>query len=653
MLTGLSLRLRVLLIFAGLAGTVLAVFLFALWVEARRMSQAGIDMGEATSPMVLAGFIAGLGAVLAIVAVWFLFDRFVAHPIETLAGGLRTGQSPDLDQARYLADLGPAARDAAEARARSAEALAQAMQDHAAEQAREKAALESILSDFGAAAVMTDTAGRVVFYNAAAGRMMPGLGLDRPLARHLRSGALDAARVRLVDGGVAATDLTALTVDGTRLTGRMRLMDDGTLLILRDRPAARPESRAAFEALRRRAATLVPMLEVLDGPIPPALAQAIRAEGQGLANAMRSLSDADKPDDSGACAQLAELAVGLDTGGAPLPRLSVQAQAGPVNALLRALDGHLRAQGHAPRLVVDTADAAEVRLLLEWQGAALPMDRLEAWLAEPPDHDQPDLSGADLLAAQATGIWAEHDDPAGPARLVLPLPRAAEADVSGGLTYDFALASRGAASSQLADLTCVVFDTETTGLEPTDRIVQIAGVRIAGGRLTGERFETLVNPGRPIPPASTKIHGVTDQMVKDAPDMAAALVAFHHFAEDAALVAHNAPFDMGMLHSAAPETGAHFDNRVLDTVLLSAMVWGQSAPHTLDALCERLQITIPEELRHTAMGDTEATAQAFLQLIPALAAKGIKRFEDMQVEARKHRRLIGDANQDAAKTSSS
>lgn len=269
MLAGLPLRLRVLLIFAGLMGAVLAVLGLALWVEAGRLTEAGVDMGDALSPMVLAGFIAALGSALAIVGVWFLFDRHVARPIELLAGGLRTGQSPDPDEARYLADLGPAARDAAEARTRAAEALAEALQDHAAEQAREKSALESILSDFGAGAVMTDAAGRVVFYNAAAARMLPGLALDRRLDRHLRPGALEAARARLAaDQAIAATDLTALTVDGARLAGRMRLVEGVTLLILRDQAPVSAGSRAAIKSLRRHAATLVPMLEALDGPIP-------------------------------------------------------------------------------------------------------------------------------------------------------------------------------------------------------------------------------------------------------------------------------------------------------------------------------------------------------------------------------------------------
>ncbi|MFV0382387.1 exonuclease domain-containing protein [Paracoccus sp. (in: a-proteobacteria)] len=641
MLTRLALRLRVLLIFAGLCGVVLALLGLALWLGLERLTAGGIDRDIALDPLVQAGLIAGFGTVAAITAVWYLFDRNVALPIEALAGGLRTGQAPDAGAARYLADLGPAARDAALARARAAEALAEAVAEHAAELTQEKATLEAILADFGAGAVMTDAQGRVVFYNLSAARLLPGLALDRPVDRHIGPGALEAAAARLA-AGADATDLVCLSTEGTRLSGRMRRLDQGTLLILRDRPANRPAPRDTLEALRRHAATLVPMLDALDGPMPPALTRAIRDEGQGLAAATRHLSEIMASDAPAAQSRLSELAAGIASTG-DLPRLTLLAEAGPLNALLRLLRTRLTEAGLGPLLRTDQPTPDEARLLLEWRGEALPMDRLDRWLTEAPDPGQPDMSGADILAQHGTGIWPEADG--GTARLVLPL-RLAQGDTGGGagLTYDFALARRGAASSRLADLTCVVFDTETTGLEPSDRIVQIAGIRVARGRLTGERFETLVNPGRPIPPASTAIHHITDEMVRDAPHMTAALTAFQHFTEDTVLIAHNAPFDMGMLRSVAPETGAYFDNRILDTVSLSAMVWGGSVPHTLDALTQRLGIEIPPEHRHTAMGDTIATAQAFLRLIPALEAKGITRFEEAVTEARKHRRLIEDAN---------
>lgn len=218
------------------------------------------------------------------------------------------------------------------------------------------------------------------------------------------------------------------------------------------------------------------------------------------------------------------------------------------------------------------------------------------------------------------------------------------------LVFDFDLmntaASEALESKSLMDLCFVAFDTETTGLSvQDDTIVQLGAVRILNGRLVaGETFDTFVHPGRPIPPASTRIHRVTDADVADAPDVATAGRSFHHFARDAVLVAHNAPFDIGLLRKHAGEMGVDWTHPVLDTVLLSAVVFGTNEDHSLDALCDRLSITIPAELRHTALGDAQATGQALVTLLPLLIGKGITTFDHLVEETRKHGRLLEDLN---------
>ncbi len=200
----------------------------------------------------------------------------------------------------------------------------------------------------------------------------------------------------------------------------------------------------------------------------------------------------------------------------------------------------------------------------------------------------------------------------------------------------------------LSDLSLVVFDTETTGLSVEhDAIVQLAALRILNGRIIeGEHMDAFVNPNRPISAASTRIHGVTDAHVANAPEIAEVGLEFHKFAANAVLVAHNAPFDVGFLRQQEQKIRVKWDHPVLDTVLLSAVVFGTTADHTLDALCERLAIEIPSELRHTALGDARATAEAVLKLLPLLQGKGIATFGELLLETRKHRRLLNDLNGD-------
>ena len=195
-------------------------------------------------------------------------------------------------------------------------------------------------------------------------------------------------------------------------------------------------------------------------------------------------------------------------------------------------------------------------------------------------------------------------------------------------------------------LTFTVFDTETTGLLPhKDEIVQIGAVRVVNGRIVeGEVIDQLVDPGRAIPSASTKVHKVTDAMVAGQPNIARAGRQFHGFARDSVIVAHNAPFDMAFLQRHKDRMGVVWDHPILDTVLLSAVLFGASETHTLDALCDRLGVTIPDALRHTALGDARATAEVLVRMLPMLQARGLTQFGAVIEETRRHGRLLEDLN---------
>jgi len=177
----------------------------------------------------------------------------------------------------------------------------------------------------------------------------------------------------------------------------------------------------------------------------------------------------------------------------------------------------------------------------------------------------------------------------------------------------------------LGALDYVVVDTETTGLD-TDRddIVQIGAVRIVGGEVqTAGSFERLVNPGRPIPQAATRFHGITDDNLADAAGIDEVLTAFTAFAGDAVLVGHNIAFDLAIMNRTH-----RIESPALDTMLLSIGAFPLRRDHTLDALAEHFEE--PARNRHTALGDADLTARLFLRLLPELDRAGACLFGDAQ-----------------------
>ena len=176
----------------------------------------------------------------------------------------------------------------------------------------------------------------------------------------------------------------------------------------------------------------------------------------------------------------------------------------------------------------------------------------------------------------------------------------------------------------LAALTYTVLDTETTGLEPSagDEIISIGAVRIANGCLLPEQvFDQLVDPRRPLKEASAKIHGIRPEMLQGQPTLDKVLPDLHKFCEGTVLVAHNAAFDMRFLELKQESTGVRFAQPVLDTELLSAVIYGNSASHLIEAVASRLGAQVIG--RHTAVGDALTTGELFLRMIPLLAARGI------------------------------
>ncbi len=681
-----GLRIRVALIFAGLAAGVLAMLGFGLWAGWHRLGMAGAADG-----FVQGGLIAGFAALGLIVWVWLLFDRNVARPAEALAASLRArahaGAGGDIDTkpGRYLGDLAPAAAAAAARLAETQTALAEAVARETTRLADENQRLEALLSDVAAGVLLVSGQHLLVFYNGAAADLLGAApGLDRSLFDYLHEGPIRHAQERLISAGEAeaVSDILCTTVAGARvLSARMRLLGDpgavqpGYVLTFRDITAdlAADAEREALltetlDRLRRPAAALAAILGVLpEGePLPPMMEAALRDEVRALSADVTDLARRHEARHGAGwigTARASDLVEGI-AARLMAAGLTAEADAAPlilrcngfeVIALLGRLGHALADAGFARAFrVVLTDDGAGATLHLAWQGAPLPIGQLDRWLDEGIDRGLPGITGRAVLTAHATDLWPEATVHGQTLCLPLPVQRHAgprPAPIARAVVYDFDLLSRmsgaGVADTRLADLTAVVFDTETTGLLPDqgDEIVQIAAIRIVNGRYAaGEVFDTLVNPARPIPARSSAVHGITDAMVAAAPPIAIAGRDFHRFAQGAVLVAHNAPFDMAFLRRHEPAIGAPFDHPVLDTVLLSAVVFGQSAEHSLDALTHRLGITIPEEARHTAIGDARATAEAFLRLIPMLDARGFSTFGQVLAEVRRHGRLLKDLN---------
>jgi DNA polymerase-3 subunit epsilon len=282
-----------------------------------------------------------------------------------------------------------------------------------------------------------------------------------------------------------------------------------------------------------------------------------------------------------------------------------------------------------------------VRLSLCWSGPAMSPDLLRDW------EEQPLTLGAgghaatlkQVLDRHGAEMWSQADRAAGVNRLCLQLPAARPGRAAVGravvpgrpVYYDFDLFSQPGQTPELdqrklVDLTYTVFDTETTGLAPSegDEIISIGAVRIVNGRLLKQEcFDRLIQPRRPVRRESEKIHGISAQMLVGQPGIEQVLPLFRRFAEDTVLVAHNAAFDMRFLQIARTQTGVEFDHPVLDTLMLSALANpGQpDDEHRLEQIAARLGI--PVIGRHTALGDAIVTGEVFLKLIPLLAERGI------------------------------
>lgn len=683
----MSLRLRIFLFFLLALVTCLAMVGFSGW-----LLLGGLD-AQSMAMVTRAGVVSAFAITAIIIAIWFQFDTHVARPIERMgryahsaahAGGLSEAAMPS---AQYLGYLAPAVADLSSALDAARNQRDQSVREATARAERQKARLEAVLRDLREGILICNRNHEVMLYNPRAAHILEQIGtigLRRSVFDVLSPGPVKHSAARLEkrfreERHLSHTDglslpFAALCADGrTTIEATMTLTlvpgsaePEGYILSFSDETetlAASAEAERQLmtvsEKIREEASSMHLIGELLSGR--EGLPEEARELTEAMMEEIRTLSASAAQLETLAQDQLArtwpmapvlastlfELVGERVRSDAPVarsaePGVTILCDSAAIAALLARLAEWIGGRGGAELRLSADAGGTLGFIDLSWSGPMVTIRDVNAWLASALDHDLGPVTASDVLSRHASDVWPEALGD-GRARLRLPL---AMRDASRMRALPVKLPERRAyydfdlfdhkLPADLADigldrLTAVVFDTETTGLEPSrgDRMVSIAGVRVVNGRvLEGEVFNEFINPGRPIPPASTAIHGISDEMVAEAGTPAEVTRRFYAFARDAVLVAHNAPFDMRFLSMAAEPDGLSFSNPVLDTVLLAAHLHGSEDSLTLDRLAEVYSVSLPEEVRHTAHGDALATAGVFMRLIAPLAAAGVRTLGD-------------------------
>jgi DNA polymerase III epsilon subunit family exonuclease len=175
----------------------------------------------------------------------------------------------------------------------------------------------------------------------------------------------------------------------------------------------------------------------------------------------------------------------------------------------------------------------------------------------------------------------------------------------------------------LSEIDFVVLDVEAIGVRGMPaRIIELGAYHVRSGKIIDE-FQTLIDPRVPLPRFIAALTGISDEMLKGAPEFAEIVDAWLDFAGDAVLVAHNSTFDLALLNREIARVfpGCRMRNAELCTVKLARRLMRTLDSHNLDALAEHFGLEIAQ--RHRAAGDARATAQLLLRLLDQLDAQGV------------------------------
>jgi DNA polymerase-3 subunit epsilon len=640
----------------GLAVALFLASVAAAWVLLR--DEAAVQRTEWDAFALLMG---GFG-VLFVFATVTIVKATILAPAKRLAvdlGAIAHGearQSIDMDRYTQFPALAVAANALAlklsAARAQVGEAVAAAT----VESHTEKARLAAILNDLHEGVVVCNWKHQVVLYNQIALGLLHvagEMGLGRPLfglvAKEPVLHILDVLTHRTEKGPGSAPFVTGTTDGRSLLQGRMSLVRTqnevtGYVITFND-------VTESVSALARRDAILREIIEDLRGPVqrlndpacdPAMAALDISTALERASNDYRSLLTGWWPMTDIHSADLFDFVIrhlgdsGLKINLTGLP-IWLHGDSHTLVLAIEALVKNIAQETGAKDFDVGAeADGRHGWIFVTWTSELMEDDSLAAWQKARISQALGGMTVRDVICHHTREeIVKERIGQQVTLRIALPLGREGQDRFESVEKlpprpefFDFNLLAQAQAGdlgqASLRSLTYVVFDTETTGLKPMqgDQVVSLAGVRVVNGRiLTGETFNRIINPGRQIPAESVKFHGITDEMVVNKPPLMVVLPQFKAYAADAVLVAHNAAFDLKFIRMRETECGVVFDNRVLDTMLLSSFIDGTAENQSLDAIAERYGITVTD--RHTALGDSLVTAAILLRLIDALEDKGI------------------------------
>lgn len=629
------------------------------------LSQGVVDREELTALMMVS--LAGAAVLFAVS--WKAIDFLVVRAIRKMAAEVRAiaygnGGRDAVDPERYfmIAPLPEAVNEVCTRMVKARAELAEGLKAATRKSEENSNRLAAILNDLHEGVVVCNQRHQMVLYNQVAFDMLretAELGLGRSLFETVaREPVVHMMEVLSNRGGAVEGGLPFLagTVDDRMLLqGRMTLIrnDEGAVT---GYVVTLVDAGPQLAALAGREALLREIAEQVEMPLRRITLSA--GDAEVIRHESAVISEAVKRVTKGYHAMLAGWWPMADINSTELLSFVASRLGDGMGATVVGLPVWLHGDSHSLVMaieslvwrVADRTGATQFDLSaggddhgawveFAWAGDLVEQAQMDRWLAQP----LVALGGMtvrDVLEHHAgTELARERRD--GGAALRIPMRRGVEQHGHGRQVlpgrpefYDMTLLEQsrdtGAMGSRpLRSLTFVVFDTETTGLQPSqgDQIVSIAGVRIVNGRiLSGESFNRIVNPGRPIPAESIRYHGITDEMVKDKPPADVVLPQFRTYVADAVLVAHNAAFDLKFLRMREKKMGIKFDSPVLDTMILSNFLDGPEAGHSLDDICERYGIEITD--RHTALGDAMVTAAVLLRQIEALEGRGIHTLDD-------------------------